>query len=149
MPCRRQSSTQAPWAGSQTISAAQLLGLADAMLHQAVEYAKVRTQFGQPVGAFQGLKHQLASCAVAVEFAKPALWYAAGTLECMSSNASVHVSHAKVMATDLRASASLIVAALAAEGETSVKRIYHLDRGYERIEEKLKPLGADIMREKE
>jgi UDP-N-acetylglucosamine 1-carboxyvinyltransferase len=56
---------------------------------------------------------------------------------------------APLMATDLRASASLIVAALAAEGETSVTRIYHLDRGYERIEEKLKPLGADIMREKE
>ena len=82
------------------MSAAQLVGLAEAMLHQATEYAKVRTQFGQPVGAFQGLKHQLASCAVAVEFAKPALWYAAGTLECMSSNTSVHVSHAKVMATD-------------------------------------------------
>jgi UDP-N-acetylglucosamine 1-carboxyvinyltransferase len=56
---------------------------------------------------------------------------------------------APLMATDLRASASLIVAALAAEGETVVKRIYHLDRGYERIEEKLKPLGADIMRGKE
>jgi UDP-N-acetylglucosamine 1-carboxyvinyltransferase len=56
---------------------------------------------------------------------------------------------APLMATDLRASASLIVAALAAEGETVIKRIYHLDRGYERIEEKLKPLGADIMRGKE
>jgi len=56
---------------------------------------------------------------------------------------------APLMATDLRASASLIVAALAAEGETSVKRIYHLDRGYERIEEKLKSVGADISREEE
>jgi UDP-N-acetylglucosamine 1-carboxyvinyltransferase len=56
---------------------------------------------------------------------------------------------APLMATDLRASASLIVAALAAEGETSIKRIYHLDRGYERIEEKLIKLGADIRREKE
>jgi UDP-N-acetylglucosamine 1-carboxyvinyltransferase len=56
---------------------------------------------------------------------------------------------APLMATDLRASASLIVAALAAEGETSIKRIYHLDRGYERIEEKLIRLGADIRREKE
>ena len=56
---------------------------------------------------------------------------------------------APLMATDLRASASLIVAALAAEGETSVSRIYHLDRGYERIEEKLQSLGADITREKE
>ncbi len=56
---------------------------------------------------------------------------------------------APMMATDLRASASLIVAALAAEGETTIKRIYHLDRGYERIEEKLQKLGADIRREKE
>jgi UDP-N-acetylglucosamine 1-carboxyvinyltransferase len=56
---------------------------------------------------------------------------------------------APLMATDLRASASLIVAALAAEGETTVKRIYHLDRGYEKIEEKLKAVGADITREKE
>jgi len=56
---------------------------------------------------------------------------------------------APLMATDLRASASLIVAALAAEGETWVKRIYHLDRGYEKIEMKLKSLGADIRREKE
>jgi UDP-N-acetylglucosamine 1-carboxyvinyltransferase len=56
---------------------------------------------------------------------------------------------APLMATDLRASASLIVAALASEGETTIKRIYHLDRGYERIEEKLKKLGADIRRKKE
>ena len=82
------------------MSAAQLVGLAEAMLQQATDYAKVRTQFGQPVGAFQGLKHQLASCAVAIEFAKPVLWHAAGTLECTLSSASVHVSHAKVAATD-------------------------------------------------
>jgi UDP-N-acetylglucosamine 1-carboxyvinyltransferase len=56
---------------------------------------------------------------------------------------------APLMATDLRASASLIVAALAAEGTTTINRIYHLDRGYERIEEKLKRLGAEIRREKE
>ncbi len=53
---------------------------------------------------------------------------------------------APVMATDLRASASLVIAALAAEGETIIDRIYHLDRGYEGIEEKLKKLGADINR---
>lgn len=53
---------------------------------------------------------------------------------------------APVMATDLRASASLILAGLAAEGETHVERIYHVDRGYERIEEKLSMLGADIKR---
>ena len=53
---------------------------------------------------------------------------------------------AEVMATDLRASMSLIIAALAAEGETTVRRIYHLDRGYERLEEKLSLVGADIER---
>ncbi len=53
---------------------------------------------------------------------------------------------AKVMSTDLRASASLIIAGLVAEGTTEVLRIYHMDRGYERIEEKLRGLGADIER---
>jgi UDP-N-acetylglucosamine 1-carboxyvinyltransferase len=53
---------------------------------------------------------------------------------------------APVMATDLRASAGLILAGLAAEGETLVDRIYHVDRGYERIEEKLHQLGAQIKR---
>jgi UDP-N-acetylglucosamine 1-carboxyvinyltransferase len=50
------------------------------------------------------------------------------------------------MATDLRASASLIVAALCAKGESVIQRIYHLDRGYEKMDEKLKKLGADIER---
>ncbi|MCZ6560209.1 MAG: UDP-N-acetylglucosamine 1-carboxyvinyltransferase [Gammaproteobacteria bacterium] len=53
---------------------------------------------------------------------------------------------APVMATDLRASASLVLAGLVAEGETRVQRIYHIDRGYERIEEKLRLIGADIRR---
>lgn len=55
---------------------------------------------------------------------------------------------APVMATDLRASASLIVAALCAKGESVIQRIYHLDRGYEKMDEKLKKLGADIERVK-
>ena len=56
---------------------------------------------------------------------------------------------APVMATDLRASVSLVLAGLAAEGETIVNRVYHLDRGFERIEEKLGGVGADIERMKE
>ena len=56
---------------------------------------------------------------------------------------------APVMATDLRASVSLILAALAAEGETLVKRVYHLDRGYERVEDKLSQIGAHIERVQE
>jgi UDP-N-acetylglucosamine 1-carboxyvinyltransferase len=53
---------------------------------------------------------------------------------------------ATVMATDLRASASLVIAGLVAEGETVIERIYHLDRGYERLEEKLAALGARVRR---
>jgi UDP-N-acetylglucosamine 1-carboxyvinyltransferase len=56
------------------------------------------------------------------------------------------ITGAQVMATDLRASACLILAGLCAEGETIVDRIYHIDRGYERIEEKLSYLGANIVR---
>ena len=59
------------------------------------------------------------------------------------------LSGAPLMATDLRASAALVIAALAADGESTVDRIYHLDRGYEKMEEKLRALGADIKRVKE
>jgi UDP-N-acetylglucosamine 1-carboxyvinyltransferase len=75
----------------------------------------------------------------------------------MGANINVHgssaivrgvpaLSGAPVMATDLRASVSLVLAGLAASGETIVNRVYHLDRGYERIEEKLAACGADIER---
>ena len=75
----------------------------------------------------------------------------------MGANVNVHGSSAiirgggglkgaQVMATDLRASVSLVLAALAAEGETEINRVYHLDRGYERLEEKLAACGADIVR---
>jgi len=57
-----------------------------------------------------------------------------------------HLTGAQVMATDLRASMSLVLAGLAAEGETEVLRVYHLDRGYERLEEKLQAVGATIER---
>jgi UDP-N-acetylglucosamine 1-carboxyvinyltransferase len=67
-----------------------------------------------------------------------------------ASNAMVtgvpHLEGATVMATDLRASASLVIAGLVAQGETLIERIYHLDRGYERIEEKLTKLGAIVKR---
>jgi UDP-N-acetylglucosamine 1-carboxyvinyltransferase len=69
----------------------------------------------------------------------------------ISGNAAVvkgvaQLDGATVMATDLRASASLVIAGLVAKGETAVERIYHLDRGYECIEEKLSQLGARIKR---
>ena len=56
---------------------------------------------------------------------------------------------ARVMSTDIRASASLIIAGLAAEGTTEISRVYHIDRGYENIEQKFQSLGADIVRQKE
>lgn len=82
------------------MAAAQLVGVADAMLVQATEYAKIRTQFGQPIGAFQAIKHQLASVAVAVEFAKPVVWRAAAAMQDGLASAPLHVSHAKLAATD-------------------------------------------------
>ena len=54
-----------------------------------------------------------------------------------------------VMATDLRASSALVIAALVADGETHIHRIYHLDRGYDKLEIKLTNLGANIIRDKE
>jgi UDP-N-acetylglucosamine 1-carboxyvinyltransferase len=60
-----------------------------------------------------------------------------------------NLTGAPVMATDLRASASLVLAGLAAEGHTEISRIYHLDRGYEKLDEKLKGLGAKIRREQD
>lgn len=88
------------------MSAAQLVGLADAMLLQATEYAKLRTQFGQPIGGFQAIKHSLANCAVAIEFAKPVIWRAAAAMQTGEANAAVHVSHAKLSATDAATLAS-------------------------------------------
>ena len=82
------------------MSAAQLVGLAEAMLDQAVEYAKVRTQFGQPIGGFQAIKHQLADCSVAIEFARPVLARTADALDKGDDSASLQVSHAKVAAGD-------------------------------------------------
>jgi UDP-N-acetylglucosamine 1-carboxyvinyltransferase len=71
-------------------------------------------------------------------------------IEIDGNTAVVHgvprLSGATVMATDLRASASLVIAGLVAEGETTIERIYHLDRGYDQMEAKLRGLGADIER---
>jgi UDP-N-acetylglucosamine 1-carboxyvinyltransferase len=68
------------------------------------------------------------------------------TANAPPSKASQQLKGAPVMATDLRASVSLVIAALAAEGETIVNRVYHLDRGFERLEDKLGRCGAAIER---
>jgi UDP-N-acetylglucosamine 1-carboxyvinyltransferase len=60
-----------------------------------------------------------------------------------------YLSGAPVLASDLRASAALVLAGLVAEGETTVRRVYHMDRGYERMEVKLAKLGARISRQKD
>ncbi len=65
---------------------------------------------------------------------------------CATVHGVTKLKGAPVMATDLRASVSLVIAALAADGDTTVSRIYHLDRGYERLEEKLGLCGAAISR---
>lgn len=82
------------------ITAAQLIGAAEQMLTLATEYAKTREQFGQPIGGFQAIKHHLATVAVKLEFARPLLWRAAWALEQGHARAALHVSHAKVAATD-------------------------------------------------
>jgi len=80
----------------------------------------------------------------------PELTRMGARIETKGRTAIVHgvpaLTGAEVMATDLRASMSLVIAGLAAEGETQVHRLYHLDRGYERLEEKLALVGADIER---
>lgn len=105
------------------MSAAQLVGIADAMLSQAVEYAKIRTQFGQPIGAFQGIKHQLATCSVAIEFAKPVVWRAAQALQDGIGSAPIHVSHAKVAASD----AAMLAAETAIQVHGAMGYTYEVD----------------------
>jgi UDP-N-acetylglucosamine 1-carboxyvinyltransferase len=82
----------------------------------------------------------------------PELLRMGANVEVQGGMATVHgvkqMKGAPVMATDLRASVSLILAGLAAEGETMVNRVYHLDRGYEHVEEKLGAVGAQIERVK-
>lgn len=82
------------------ITAAQLIGAAERMLDLASDYAKTREQFGQPIGKFQAIKHHLANIAVKLEFARPVVWRAAYALERGQARAPVHVSHAKLAATD-------------------------------------------------
>jgi UDP-N-acetylglucosamine 1-carboxyvinyltransferase len=82
----------------------------------------------------------------------PELLRMGANIEVHGGHATVHgvdkLRGARVMATDLRASVSLILAGLAAEGETMVSRVYHLDRGYEKVEDKLSAVGAHIERVK-
>lgn len=108
------------------MSAAQLVGLAEAMLAQATDYAKVRQQFGQPIGAFQAVKHQLASALVAIEFARPVVWCAAQVLDDEGPNASFAVSHAKIAAGD----AATLTAETAIQVHGAMGYTYEVDLHY-------------------
>jgi alkylation response protein AidB-like acyl-CoA dehydrogenase len=105
------------------MNAAQLVGLAEAMLMQATDYAKLRTQFGQPIGGFQAIKHQLASCAVAINFARPVVWRSAAAMQAREEHASVHVSHAKLAATD----AAVLTAETAIQVHGAMGYTYEVD----------------------
>ncbi|MEP6785848.1 MAG: acyl-CoA dehydrogenase [Sphingomonadales bacterium] len=82
------------------MTAAQLVGVAEAMLAISTDYAGTRTQFGQPIGSFQAIKHHLASAAVKIAFARPVLHRAAVALDTGDVHAAIHISHAKLAASD-------------------------------------------------
>ena len=86
--------------------AAQLLGVTDRLLEMAVAYAQQRVQFGQPIGAFQAVKHHLANVKVALEYARPVVYRAAHSVARGDASRGVHVSHAKIAAGEAAALAA-------------------------------------------
>ncbi len=87
-------------------TAAQLIGVARRLMDMTVEYVKLRTQFGRPVGSFQAVKHQLALAHVAIELARPCVHRAAYALARREPDRAVHVSMAKAYASDAAAGAA-------------------------------------------
>lgn len=81
-------------------TSAELLGLTRRMLDLAVEYAKVRHQFGRPIGSFQAVKHKLSDCLIQQEFARPMVYRAAYSLATNDPEAALHVAMAKCYASD-------------------------------------------------
>jgi len=86
--------------------AAQQLGIAQRLIHLAVEYAKEREQFGKPIGSFQAIKHMLANVQVKLEFARPAVYRAAHSLAASSPSRSIDVSMAKAAADEAAVAAA-------------------------------------------
>jgi alkylation response protein AidB-like acyl-CoA dehydrogenase len=86
--------------------AAQLVGVAERLLDLAVAYARQREQFGQPIGSFQAVKHQLANVKVALEYARPVVYRAAHSVARRDASRAVHVSQAKIAAGEAAALAA-------------------------------------------
>ncbi len=108
------------------ICAAQLLGGAERMLKLATDYVVAREQFGQPVGAFQAVKHQLANVSIRIEFARPVLLRAAYAADHGHARTSVQVSHAKLAATD----AAVLAAETAIQVHGAMGYTYEVDLHY-------------------
>ena len=108
------------------ITAAQLLGGAERMLKLAADYAVAREQFGQPIGAFQAVKHQLANVSVKIEFARPVLLRAAYAADHGHARTPVQVSHAKLAATD----AATLAAETAIQVHGAMGYTYEVDLHY-------------------
>lgn len=108
------------------MSAAQLVGAAERMLDMATAYACTREQFGQPIGAFQAIKHHCATVAVQIEFARPALWRAAYAAEHGHARAPIHISAAKLAAGD----AALLAAETAIQVHGAMGYTYEVDLHY-------------------
>jgi len=108
------------------MAAAQLVGAAERMVSMATDYAKLRKQFGQPIGAFQAIKHLLANVAVRLEFARPVVWRAAYALQHDDLHAPTHVSHAKLAATD----AAILAAETAIQVHGAMGYTYEVDLHY-------------------
>ena len=88
------------WNRGALAAAAQLVGLGRELIDLTVEYAKGRVQFGQPIGAFQAVKHQLADALTELEFARPTAYWAAHAVANDTANVDLHVSTAKALASD-------------------------------------------------
>lgn len=89
-------------------SASELLGLTQAMIDMATDYAKERHQFGKPIGSYQAIKHHLASAVVALEFARPTVYRASADLVTCSKQIDLAVAHAKLAAVDAATNAAEI-----------------------------------------
>jgi hypothetical protein len=88
------------------LTAAEAVGVAERALEASVAHAKVRQQFGKPIGSFQAVKHHLANVKVALEYARPVVYRAAHSVACRDASRAVHVSQAKIAAGEAAALAA-------------------------------------------